>query len=351
MEERRDALGLLDCITAPSFCVKENQIIKANAAAAALFFTEGMAIHPLIATGLEAYLQYADGCLCLTVGNNGKTWNATVTRQQDTDVFILDQDASGPELKALALAARELRGPLNSAMLMASRLQQQEDPEILDQISRLNRGLYQLMRIVGNMSDAGSAPAPSNQAVHDIARVVDEILQKTQALTEAAGLTMHYSGLQESVYTLCNPEQLERAVMNIVSNAIKFTPKGGSIDAALTRSGNMLRLSIQDSGSGIADHVLRSIFYRYLRQGALEDSRYGIGLGMVLVRTAAVQHGGTVLIDQPDGKGTRVTMTMVIRQNETKFSNTIIRPVAGGYDTGLIEFSEVLPLTMYNGTK
>lgn len=351
MEERKDALGLLDCITAPGFCVSDNRIIKVNAAAAALFFEEGMDIMQMLPSGMEEYRHFTKGCLYLTVQKDSICWNAAVTQHQGTHVFLLEPDTARPELQALALAARELRTPLNNAMLMANKLLEQQDPEVLDSVSRLNRGLYQMLRIVGNMSDAAYTPGQIRHTLHDISRVMDEIFQKVQSLTEAAGLTLTFSGSPEPIYTLCDPDQLERAVMNILSNAIKFTPRGGTIDAAFSRSNQILRLTIRDSGSGIAENLMRTIFYRYQRQSALEDSRYGIGLGMVLIHSAALQHGGTVLIDSPEGGGTRVTLTMKIRQEEPKLSAKIIRPVSGGYDPGLIEFSEVLPAEMYNGKK
>jgi len=201
------------------------------------------------------------------------------------------------------------------------------------------------------MSDAGSLSPLPRQTMHDVPLVLEEIMDKARALTEAAGLTLRYTGLPESILSLCDPEQLERAVLNILSNAIKFSSQGGTIEAALTRSGHMLRLSILDNGSGISDNLLRSVFYRYLRQPAVEDSRHGIGLGMVLIRTAALQHGGTVLIDQPEGTGTRVTLTLAIRQDEPVLSSNILYPLSGGYDSTLIELSEVLPAEMYNGKK
>ena len=351
MEEQKNALGMLDLLTAPGFCVKENKIIKVNAAAAALLFEEGMDVSAMLSSGSSEYKAFSHGCLCLSVEKDGHIWNASVTRQQDMDVFVLEPDAPQSELQALALAARELRAPLNSTMLMADKLLSQEDPEVRDQAARLNRGLYQLLRIVGNMSDAGYTPTSARHSLHNINTVMDEIFQKAQLLTEAAGLTLQYQGPQESISCLCDPQRLERSVNNILSNAIKFTPKGGNIHASLTQSGNMLRLSIQDSGSGIGDALMRSVFYRYLRQPALEDSRYGIGLGMVLVRSVATEHGGTVLIDQPEGTGTRVTLTIAIRQEEPRLSSNILYPVSGGYDPGLIEFSEVLPAAMYDGTK
>ena len=77
--------------------------------------------------------------------------------------------------------------------------------------------------------------------------------------------------------------------------------------------------------------------------------RYGIGLGMVLIRSVASVHGGTVLIDQPTGEGTRITMTLQIRQATDSALRSPIMKIdyAGERDHGLIELSESLPAGLY----
>ena len=124
-------------------------------------------------------------------------------------------------------------------------------------------------------------------------------------------------------------------------------PDGGTIHAQLSQNKNMLQLSIQDTGSGIAENVLGNVFSRYQRQPGIEDSRYGIGLGMVLIRSAAADHGGTVLIDRPEGAGTRVTMTLAIRQDAPILKTPVIPPVVDSSQQTLTELSEVLPWEFY----
>ena len=133
-------------------------------------------------------------------------------------------------------------------------------------------------------------------------------------------------------------------------NALKYPPTGGSVAVSLNRQGRMVSLQIRDSGSGIAAEVMGSVFRRFQRQPGIEDGRNGIGLGMVLVRSAAVHHGGTVLIDQPDGQGTRVTMTLAIRQdNSSTLRSPILRvDYAGGRNHTLLELSDVLPPQLFS---
>lgn len=353
MDRNKDVLGMLDLMIRPGFCVKDNTIVKCNQAAESLGLTPGAPISGLLRTGAEEYEAFAGGALYLTLELAGQCCGASVSRIEDTDVFILEQEADGKELRAMALAARELREPLSNVMITAQRLfpltALQEDEQTKAQVARLNRGLYQMLRVLGNMSDAARTVNPERQELREMGSLFAEVFAKAQSVIPHTGLELTYKGLTEEVYGLADAQQLERAVLNILSNAIKFTPRGGTIQASLTRRGHVLRLSVQDSGSGIAENVRSNVFSRYLRQPAMEDSRFGIGLGMVLVRSAAADHGGVVLIDQPEGQGTRVTMTMDLRrrQNATLRSQVLTVDYAGERDHWLVELAGCLPPEVY----
>ncbi len=347
MEEQKEINGMLNLIVRPAFCAKDGKILQVNPAAKGLFLSPGMELSPLLLTGKEEYAAFSGGCLYLSLSVSGQRLGASVVRTEDSDVFLLDQDSDQAELRSLALAARELREPLSSIIISAERLF--PEAEASEQAARLNRGLYQMLRIIGNMSDAGRSPDASRQETQNLSALLSEIFEKAQALVSYTGVSLTYEGLEEPIYGLADQDQLERAVLNLVSNAVKFTPKGGAVQARLAHVGRMLRLSIQDTGSGIADEILGTVFTRYLRQPAIEDSRFGLGLGTVLVRTAAASHGGTVLIDQPDGQGTRVTLTLAIRQNEGRALRSPIFRVdyTGERDHALVELAQCLPPELY----
>lgn len=357
MEQTNDIFRMLEMLAHPGFCVKDRKIVKASSSAAQLV-SEGAAIDTCLHTGREEYAEFTDGCLYLTLMLAGKPCGASVRRVGEYDLFLLEQDSDQAELQAMALAARELREPLANVMTTADRLfpmaALQNDPAAQDLAARMNRGLFQMLRVISNMSDANRySTASSTQEVQDITAFLEEVFARVRDRVAHTGSELSFCNLKEPVFCLIDEEKLERAVLNIISNAVKFSPRGGVIEARLVRRNSMLYLTVQDSGEGLSDAVRNNIYDRYLRKPAIEDGRFGIGLGMVLIRSAAAHHGGTVLVDQPEGQGARITMTLAIR----KATHTVLRsPVcmvdyAGGRDRSLIELSDCLPPEAYETKK
>lgn len=343
--------SLLDLIPYPGFCVRDHKIIQVNSPAAGLSFAAGCDVMPLLLTGGAEYAGYQGGTLHLTLRAGVGIRGASVVRLDGVDVFLLDPETESDILRALALAARELRAPLTGILANAARLSDSPElsPASRELSARLNRNLYQLLRIVGNMSDAGASALLSNLELLDVDGLFREVMEKAQALTENTGIRVTYQGLDTPVYTLANRQMLERAALNLLSNAMKFSAKGSEIKVCLVRQGKLLSFSVQDSGTGISENVRSDLFRRYLRQPGIEDPRHGIGLGLVLVQSVATEHQGAVLVDHPEGAGTRVTMTIAIRQGSHAAlrSNVLIVDYAGEQDHALIELSEFLPPELY----
>lgn len=349
MEEKKEISGLLDMISRPGFYTENNLITTTNSAAAALMLLPGMDIREYICAGAEEYEAMEGGCLCLTLSLGERLHSASVTRRPEGDLFLLEQPEDLSEFRAMALVSRELRIPLNNALWRMERLSSVLPEEAADSADSMNRSLYQILRTLANMSDVVYLEPLFHPELQNIPLLISEIFEKAAALAEHRSITLTYQPLQESIIGLVDAPQLERAIHNILSNALKFTPEGGHIAASLVRSGQMLRLTIADSGSGIAREVLESLFYRHLRQPAIEDCRYGIGLGLVLVRKIAANHGGGVLIDQAPGGGTRVTLTFAIRQkDDLLLRSPLLRPdYTGERDHALVELADTLPSSLY----
>lgn len=345
MEKNKELRDWLNLLIRPGFYVEEGRITQVNAAAQGLLLEPGMDIAPLITSGLESYQNFQTGCLYVQLTLSGMAFHGCVTKDGSADVFILESDAGDTALQALSLAAQELRSPLSAVMHGVQAMCEENNP----QAAALNRGLYQLLRLVGNMSDAGLWPGNARMETADLTAFFDELFEKTAVFAQAAGIRLEYQGLSKPLLCLADRELLERAVLNLLSNAFKFTPKGGTVRVTLFTGGTSLRLSVWDSGPGIAQEIQGNLFSRYLRQPGIEDSRFGLGLGMVLVRSAAAAHGGAVLIDQPEGWGTRVTLTIALRRETAGVlrSPTMRIDYAGERDHALTELSDCLPVSLY----
>ncbi len=355
MEQINDAIAVLELMNQGAFCVQDGIITGTNDAARKHAITAGTPVAALLLTGSEEYSSFRGGCLYLTLNLSGVPCGASVSSIGDAHVFVLEQSEDQAQLQAMALAAQELRQPLTNIMTVADRLfplqEEEKDPQLQDQVARINRGLYQMLRIIGNMSDAYrySQSTAASQQMQNICSILDEAFNSAAPLIAHTGTQLHYTGLQESIYCLVDAEKLERAVSNILSNALKFAPQCGIIDARLTRKGSMLYLTVQDSGTGIPKSRRSSVYTQYRREPGIEDSRFGLGLGMVLIRCAAAAHGGTVLIEQSPERGTRLTMTLAINQDSESMVRSSMLHVdyAGELNHRLLEFSDCLPAELY----
>lgn len=348
----QDKQNLLEMIDRPAFLVKDGVILYTNQMAKNRMISAGTPVEELLETQTFAYQEYRGGCLYLTLNLGGVHCGATVTRQSDGDIFLLDRDMDQMQLQTLALAGQQLRQPLGNVLVLADQLlpQLQDNPEQKALAGQLSRNLFQLLRITSNMADGelyGSQRAVSFENT-EMASFLREVIRKAQDMLESSDVKLGYVGLDNAVFSLVNREQLQRAIHNLISNAVKFSPKGGSVQVSATRTGNRIAISVTNAGNSIPAHVKDSLFRRYQREASIEDSRYGLGLGMTLVRSAAANHQGAVLVDEQNG--TRVTMTITVQKSVPSHLRSPIVQISdylGGRDSTLVELSDTLPATCY----
>lgn len=337
--------ALLSLINRPAFCVQDGLVVQTNEAARSRLICEGDRISQFMPQIPEAYQELQDGCLFLTLMLQDQPCNACVTRQETGDLFVLDfkSDAS---TRSLALAAVHLRQNLSAIYNALEDIPREMLPD------HVGQALAQMHRTLCNMTDLTrySDPISARMTATNLTSLFSEIMEKAQTLLEKSGYFLHFS-VDETVFAMADREMLERAFWNIISNAVKFSSKGDHMEASMSRSGNLLRFTFRDIGSGISTEVLQQIYNRYLREPTMEDSRFGLGLGLAIVSSVAGLHGGTVLIDRPKGGGTRVTMTMTIKPCPDHLLRSpvvsIFGDYSGGFDHGLLELSDVLAADLY----
>ena len=352
MNQTTDMASRLDQYLYPAFTVKEGLILEVNHAAQYLGLMPGDPVSPLIHDS-ESYQALMDGCLYLSITHNHIDYSAAVIREKDNDLFVLDHDLEQQQLWTLALASQQIRSPAAEMMLGIESLMSQlpESEANRAHVANLQRSMNRLHRMLCNMSDAArySCETPIHQQTQDMAAIINEVLEKAATLVSSKGVTLVYEPMQRNVDSLVDSEKLERAILNLISNALKATPSGGTIHVTLSLRNSRLLLTVQDSGPGIPRELRAHVFSRYLRKPSLTGSNTGLGLGLVIVRAAAAAHGGTVLVEQPKEGGTRVTVSFSIRTSTQPTLNSPLPLLdyAGGKDHALLELSDALPASVY----
>ncbi|WP_423763003.1 ATP-binding protein [Burkholderia sp. NLJ2] len=216
----------------------------------------------------------------------------------------------------LATVSHELRTPLNVIYGWVEVLRNVEGPGFAQQaIDAIDRSARSLSHMVGDLLDASSLATGRlrlERVPVDLVRVVRDTTRELDATAQANGLALSTQYTMPTCVIPADRERVRQILSNLLSNAIKFTPRGGRITVSLTRAGERVRLSVADTGQGIAAEYLPHLFETFDRpEGAFASPKRGLGLGLSIVRNIAQLHGGDVVATSAGaGRGTTVTVML-----------------------------------------
>lgn len=214
----------------------------------------------------------------------------------------------------VANVSHELRTPLASIRAMAETLSDSGEDEEL-------RGKY-LVRIVEEVDRLSLisedllilSAAESNPVRHqrvDLADLVRSTVSQLKPKAAEVGLELNYEGPKSAIIA-ANAIQLTQVAANLIENAIKYTPEG-KVEVSLAQDGNMVRLTVSDTGIGIGSEHQERIFERFYRvDRGRSRATGGTGLGLSIVKHIVEAHGGTVEVESELGKGTTMRVSLPV---------------------------------------
>jgi PAS domain S-box-containing protein len=220
----------------------------------------------------------------------------------------------------LATVSHELRTPLSSIVGWSSLLAgRTTDPYLARGIETIRRNAETQARIIEDVLDVAriaSGKLGIDRRRLDFAAVVRTVVEETRPMAEAKGLSLFFQDAGLDAPMLGDATRLQQVIWNLLSNAMKFTPKGGKVEVSLQMTQESATLRVADTGAGIDSEFLPHVFERF-RQGDGSASRRagGLGLGLAIVRHLVDLHAGSVDVASPGkGRGSTFTLTLPLAQ-------------------------------------
>ena len=248
--------------------------------------------------------------------------------------------------------AAQLRVALSSLYLAAAQLApaeaREKDPALDKKAALLDQSYYRLLRLVNSLSAATclTGELPLTLQDRDIVELVSELCEKAGALAPLLGLELRFVCALPCYICAVAPDALEQVVYQLLSNAFKFTPSGGTVTVELRVKNSQVMLSVSDTGKGIPEERLTALFDRYLHAGQMDPPPHGLGLGLPLCRRIAEAHGGTLMAESREGQGSRFTLSLPDRRVGGSVSDVPF-DYAGGFNRTLMALSDALPVKAF----
>lgn len=349
---------ILELINQPAFLAKDGTVIWCNAVARSLLL-DGAAVSSLLGKSKMLYdLWNGEGILQIPFTLAATTYDASIQATPEGDLFIASQ--RGPEVNPAANTAvnisTNLRRPLHNMMSAANELfdalEPQESERLSNASARLNQSIYQFLRLCSQMSDGGKLllqRKPLHRRPTNLNDFFADFAAQIEPLILSVGVQFVFEGPAFPLRGDIDTALLERALYNLISNALNYTPRGGTVTLRLSKQQRMLLVSVTDNGEGISPDVLSTLFERFTDH-SLGDARWGMGFGLPMAREIARLHGGDLSVaPSTGGKGTCVSFTLSLEPAPIELHQRIMSyDYTGGLHHGLVELSDVLDSHIFN---
>lgn len=229
-------------------------------------------------------------------------------------------------------ASHELKTPLNiiysATQLIELYLKADEESRSIDKISSgvnsIKQNSFRLMKVINNILDLSkieSGLLKLNYSYINIVEIVEDVVQKVSEVIKGKQLTFIFDTDIEEKYMMADIENIERVLLNILSNAVKFTDDGGKILVNVILKDSSVEIAVIDTGIGIEKRYLDNIFNRFGQvDKSLSRKVEGSGIGLKLSKAIIEAHGGSIHVFSKPNKGSTFTIKLPCKKNDTLYT-------------------------------
>ena len=244
---------------------------------------------------------------------------AEAAAEENERLFKEAKEANRLKDEFLATISHELRTPLNaitgwSSMLMSQSLGPADQIRAVETINRNARVQAQIIDDILDVSRIITGKLRLDIQLLDPSRVIESAVESARPAAEAKNIRLQMLLDPQAGPVSGDPNRLQQVVWNLLTNAIKFTQKGGRVQLRLERINSHVEISVSDNGQGISADFLPHVFERFRQSDSTTSRKHGgLGLGLSIVRQILEMHGGQVSATSPgEGKGATFVVTLPI---------------------------------------
>lgn len=240
---------------------------------------------------------------------------------ENARLYRAERRATRARDEVLQIVAHDLRNPLNAVGLQLQSLLRQRASEdrwqepalrIRESLARMNQMIQDLLDVT--RLEAGALSITLGPL--DPGQILREVVETQQAAASDAGIELRCEAACGCSPVLADHRRLHQVFQNLIGNALKFTPSGGSITIGAVALEQAVEFSVRDTGSGIPAQHIPHLFDRFW-QADRADHR-GAGLGLAIVRGLALAHGGNIRVESSEGQGTAVFFSIPLAKRPSE---------------------------------
>lgn len=232
------------------------------------------------------------------------------------------------KLRLFTNISHEIRTPLTLILGPLEKLRSQKVPagDIPDHLDLVYRNTRQLDRLINQLLDFRKVETGNLKlelSGNDIVSLVSDIVHSFDEYAKEKKIDLRYHSLKKKLIAVFDPDKIETIVNNLVSNALKYTPEGGTVSVQLSlvfssddensftgeTEKQLIEITVKDSGKGIDQKNLDNIFTRFFRADSQNEST-GTGIGLSLVKELVKLHGGNIYVFSKPGIGSKFTVSL-----------------------------------------